>query len=108
METKPAPVGAVVAMWRYPVKSMQGEELNGAPITGRGLLGDRAYAIREAATGHIASAKHPRKWHKLFQCRAAFKGILKKVRLLLGLLFQPYLLPLTTTGRVNNYAPFAI
>jgi uncharacterized protein YcbX len=35
-------------------------------------LGDRAYAIRDCATGHIASAKHPRKWHALFQCRAAF------------------------------------
>jgi uncharacterized protein YcbX len=59
-------------MWRYPVKSMQGEEINGAVVTRRGLLGDRAYAVRDCATGHIASAKHPRKWHKLFQCRAAF------------------------------------
>jgi len=59
-------------MWRYPIKSMQGEEINGAVITRRGLLGDRAYAVRDRATGHIASAKHPRKWHKLFQCRAAF------------------------------------
>src|SRR5262245_9051475 len=72
MELKPTSVGRVVAMWRYPVKSMQSEELNGALMTGRGLLGDRAYAIREEATGHIASAKHPRKWHKLFQCRAAY------------------------------------
>lgn len=72
MGSKPVSVGTVVAMWRYPVKSMQGEELNGAPITGLGLLGDRAYAIREEATGHIASAKHPRKWRKLFQCRAAY------------------------------------
>jgi uncharacterized protein YcbX len=65
-------LGSVVAVWRYPVKSMQGEELNGAPITERGVLGDRAYAIRDQATGHIASAKHPRKWSALFACRAAF------------------------------------
>jgi uncharacterized protein len=65
-------IGTVVALWRYPVKSMQGEELNGAPLTERGLLGDRAYAIRDRATGHIASAKHPRKWSALFACRAAF------------------------------------
>jgi uncharacterized protein YcbX len=64
--------GTVVGLWRYPVKSMQGEALNGATITGRGLLGDRAYAVLDRATGHIASAKHPRKWHKLFACRAAF------------------------------------
>jgi uncharacterized protein YcbX len=64
--------GSVVALWRYPVKSMQGEELNGADVTERGILGDRAYAIVERATGHIASAKHPRKWSRLFECRAAF------------------------------------
>lgn len=67
-----APVGSVVSVWRYPVKSMQGEELNGAALTERGVLGDRAYALLERATGHIASAKHPRKWEKLFACRAAF------------------------------------
>src|SRR3712207_1409873 len=65
-------VGSVASVWRYPVKSMQGEELNGAAITERGVLGDRAYAVLDRATGHIASAKHPRKWNKLFACRAAF------------------------------------
>jgi uncharacterized protein YcbX len=66
------PVGSLVGLWRYPVKSMQGEELNGAWLGERGLLGDRAYALLDQATGHIASAKHPRKWAKLFACRAAF------------------------------------
>ena len=62
----------MVAVWRYPVKSMQGEEVNGALLTDRGVLGDRSYAILVRATGHVASAKHPRKWSKLFACRAAF------------------------------------
>jgi uncharacterized protein YcbX len=66
------PIGTVVALWRYPVKSMQGEELNGVPVGERGILGDRAYAILERATGHIASAKHPRKWSRLFECRASY------------------------------------
>jgi uncharacterized protein len=65
-------VGSIVALWRYPVKSMQGEELSGAPITERGILGDRAYTILDKATGHIASAKHPRKWGNLLACRATF------------------------------------
>lgn len=64
--------GSLVALWRYPVKSMQGEEIHGAAIGERGLAGDRAYAILDRATGHIASAKHPRKWSRLFACRAAF------------------------------------
>ena len=34
-------LGSVVSLWRYPVKSMMGEELNGAEVTERGLLGDR-------------------------------------------------------------------
>ncbi len=64
--------GSVVALWRYPVKSMMGEELNAADVTERGLLGDRAYAFVEAADGKVASAKHPAKWRALFEHRAAF------------------------------------
>ncbi|MBD3885781.1 MOSC domain-containing protein [Phormidium tenue FACHB-886] len=62
----------VESVWRYPVKSMQGEEISEAEITDRGVLGDRAYALMDRTTGHIASAKHPRKWSKLLQCRAVF------------------------------------
>ena len=65
-------VGRVVSLRRYPVKSMQGEEITSAAISERGVLGDRAFAIMDRATGHIASAKHPRKWARLVQCRAAF------------------------------------
>lgn len=66
------PVGSIVALWRYPVKSMQGEEVDGASVTERGLLGDRAYALLDKSTGHVASIKHPRKWGRLIECRAAF------------------------------------
>ena len=38
-------LGSVVSLWRYPVKSMMGEELNATEVTERGLLGDRAYAL---------------------------------------------------------------
>src|SRR4029453_10508979 len=51
-------VGTVVSLWRYPVKSMMGEELNASAITEHGLFGDRAYAIMDRATGKVASAKH--------------------------------------------------
>src|SRR5690349_16511548 len=62
----------VVSLWRYPVKSMMGEELNAADITERGVLGDRAYALVDPSDGKVASAKHPRKWPKLFDFRAAY------------------------------------
>ena len=65
-------LGSVVALWRYPVKSMMGEELNATEVTERGLLGDRAYALVDRADGKAATAKNPRKWPRLFDCRATF------------------------------------
>ncbi|MGY1643308.1 MOSC domain-containing protein [Geodermatophilus sp. SYSU D00703] len=64
--------GSVVGIWRYPVKSMMGEELNASEVTERGLLGDRAYGLVDRSTGKVASAKNPRKWPHLFDFRAAY------------------------------------
>jgi uncharacterized protein len=64
-------LGSVVSLWRYPVKSMMGEELNAAEVTKVGLLGDRAYALVDSSEGRVASAKNPRKWPQLFDFRAA-------------------------------------
>jgi uncharacterized protein YcbX len=66
------PNPSVVSLWRYPVKSMMGEELNAADVTERGLLGDRAYGLIDPSDGKVASAKNPRKWPTLFDFRAAF------------------------------------
>jgi uncharacterized protein YcbX len=65
-------IGTVVSLWRYPVKSMMGEELNAAEVTERGLLGDRAYALVDGSDGKVASAKNPRKWPQMFEYRASF------------------------------------
>src|ERR671939_812598 len=64
--------GSVVGLWRYPVKSMMGEELNAAEVTARGVVGDRQFAVVDAATGKIAGAKNPRKWGNFFDFRAAY------------------------------------
>ena len=72
--TAEAVLGSVDALWRYPVKSMLGEELSGSDITERGLVGDRAYALIDPSSGKVASAKVPRKWGKLFEFRAAYVG----------------------------------
>jgi len=69
--TRPV-LGSVVSLYRYPVKSMMGEELNASEVTLRGLLGDRAYALVDGDDGKIASAKNPRKWPQLFDFRAVF------------------------------------
>src|SRR5215468_8158252 len=65
-------VGSVVSLWRYPIKSMMGEELTASDVTERGLVGDRAYALIDSETGKLASAKHPRKWASLFGFNATF------------------------------------
>ena len=65
-------VGSVAALWRYPVKSMMGEELDASDVSERGLVGDRAYALVDRETGKLASAKHPRKWSRLFDFGAVF------------------------------------
>jgi uncharacterized protein YcbX len=70
-----AVLGSVVSLWRYPVKSMMGEELNASEVTDHGLLGDRVYALLDSSGGKVASAKNPRKWPQLFDFRAAFVDV---------------------------------
>ena len=66
------PVGTIGALWRFPVKSMLGEELDAADVSEGGIVGDRAYALVDKETGKVASAKHPKLWRDLLGCRAAF------------------------------------
>jgi uncharacterized protein YcbX len=42
-------IGTVAALWRYPVKSMQGESLQSVELRWTGLAGDREYAFYRAA-----------------------------------------------------------
>jgi uncharacterized protein YcbX len=65
-------IGSMVAIHRYPVKSMMGEELNATRIGNKGIQGDRAFALADVATGKIASAKNPSKWPNLFAFKASF------------------------------------
>ena len=67
---KPAGGGAVRELWRYPVKSMLGESLSAATVAGRGLQGDRLFALIDGETGHVVSAKNPRRWPAMFAFRA--------------------------------------
>jgi len=65
-------IGSVVSLHRYPVKSMMGEEVNATKVGTKGFQGDRVFAIADAETGKIASAKNPSKWPTLFSFRATF------------------------------------
>jgi uncharacterized protein len=57
-------------IWRFPVKSMGGEQLTRVTVTDKGLVGDRVFAVVDGTDGKVASAKNPRKWARLLDCRA--------------------------------------
>src|SRR5437764_2644998 len=72
MEPQTDVQGLVVGLWRYPIKSMMGEELNASEVNERGLVGDRHFAVVDPSTGKVAGAKNPRKWGNFFDFRAAY------------------------------------
>jgi uncharacterized protein len=66
-------VGTVSELRRYPIKSMLGERIEASEVTERGLAGDRAYALMDAETGKVVSAKRPRLWGRMFEFRASYR-----------------------------------
>lgn len=62
----------VASIHRYPVKSVLGEDLTECVVTGRGLVGDRGWALVDADDGVVASAKNPRKWAGLLGVSARY------------------------------------
>ena len=62
--------GSVASVWRYPVKSMIGEDLTEAHVNQGGIIGDRSYALVDITEGKTATAKNPKKWPTLFSFKA--------------------------------------
>ena len=63
---------SVGKVWQYPIKSMQGEEVDEILLGPGGVAGDRAYGFVDVETGRLASAKRPRRFGPLLNCRARF------------------------------------
>ena len=57
----------VSQLWRYPVKSMIGEQIDTIDVTGTGVAGDRIWATRDLERGGIRGAK---KIPLLMQCES--------------------------------------
>lgn len=69
-------LGAVAKLWRYPVKSMGGEECDHIELNARGVTGDRAYAVYDAHR-RLGSGKTTRRFRQidgLLDFRAAYRG----------------------------------
>jgi uncharacterized protein YcbX len=67
-------VPTVEAVFRYPVKSMLGTQVEQAEVLASGLAADRGWALVDLQTGKVASAKQPRLWRSLLQLRAEWHG----------------------------------
>jgi hypothetical protein len=61
-----------MAIWRYPLKSAQGESLNRVFFGVNGPHGDRAWACI-GMDGTVVSAKNPRRWGRLLEVSAALR-----------------------------------
>jgi len=66
------PAGTVANLWRFPVKSMLGEQLDSVELTPQGILGDRAHALVDVESGKVVSAKSVKLFPNMFGCRAAY------------------------------------
>ena len=65
------PVGTVAQLWRYPVKSFQGEQVERLEIATGGALGDRTLAVVDPAARKVLSAK---RWPDLLHASARRQG----------------------------------
>ena len=65
-------LGTVKELWRFPVKSMQGDSALQVDLDANGVVGDRQFAFKDLATGKIVSAKLPRLGRPLLDCAANF------------------------------------
>ncbi len=54
----------VERLWRYPVKSLAGECLDALELDGRGVVGDRVFALR-SANGRLGSGKTTRRFGRI-------------------------------------------
>ncbi|MBO0847383.1 MAG: MOSC domain-containing protein [Nocardioides sp.] len=57
------PAFTLLEIRRYPVKSMGGESLGSVEVDGRGLVGDRGYAVVDG-DGKLASGKHSQRFRR--------------------------------------------
>jgi uncharacterized protein YcbX len=66
-------IGNVDSLWRYPVKSMRGEELNEAFAGFSGVYGDRLFAFRSSASRTGFPYLTAREQRRLLQYRPRFR-----------------------------------
>lgn len=60
----PDSLGHIAALWRYPVKSMRGENVPRLTVDACGVVGDRFFALRDSA-GKLGSGKTNKRFRQI-------------------------------------------
>lgn len=66
-------IGTVESLWRYPVKSMRGEEITEAFMGFSGIYGDRCYAVKNSAAPEEFPYLTARLQHQMLLYRPQFR-----------------------------------
>src|SRR5690242_1405316 len=74
-------VGSIESLWRYPVKSVRGEQVSTLTVEERGVVGDRLYAVRnlEGKLGSGKSSRRFRKMEGLLELQAVYDGATPRI-----------------------------
>jgi len=62
----------IESIWRFPVKSFQGEKIDQTQLDSLGILGDRAFALVDKETGKVVSAKSVKLFPDVLMCSASY------------------------------------
>jgi uncharacterized protein YcbX len=67
-------LGRVIEVWRYPISSVGGEQLDKAEVMPKGLPGDRHFALFDAQTGLAAAPEKDTRWRPALFLSARYAG----------------------------------
>ena len=67
-------VGRIESIWRFPIKSFQGESIERTILSESGILGDRSFALRASDTGKILSGKHAKLGERILEFDARYES----------------------------------
>ena len=66
--------GTIQSIWRFPIKSFQGESIAATELFEHGILGDRPLALRNIQTGKILSGKDAKLGERILEFSARYEA----------------------------------
>jgi uncharacterized protein YcbX len=68
------PVGRIAEIWRYPVSSLGGEQVESTGVGSAGIDGDRLYSLIDRISGQPAAPEKDPRWRKALHLQANCVG----------------------------------